>query len=528
MKTERIGNTIDLILLILFSVSSVFLCIQINLGKYLNVFAQIIFILFLILVLLSFFTLTLKSKKYFYLRKVILVCLSGCMLYTSFQMNQKKHQNEEVIQTYYRLNLVTNHKEIQLSTDFNESKIGTLVSDRNHIQNLDDLDKAFNMKDSEVKEFYNMTNLIQALNKNEIQGAILSDHNLAILNERFQNMKLNIISESGIYVEISHKSKNDDITKPFTVLVSINDNHVPLNYVSASNQCLILFVDPIDKKITSVEIPNNLYIPNVAYDSYPDALYNVSYNGIDNLLYSLESIFGFEFDYFMKTSSKAIFNSVDIMQGITITSKICENNVCEYIEEEYDAYSIKDYYQHTKDVQSILKGIFDKRIHLMAGKLIDFTNNYVENAFTNFSSTKLNDFITLFNKDDEWTFDQKHIDEILYSNEPCISYGVHDEHSVAIIHDESIHEIYSYYEDLKHLDKMNQFEFDLSYMNNSHLIPKVNPKLITVANMDWKINEYFAFLPQSVVQPIEVEKWQGTINFEKPNFNPDGPIYPID
>ena len=227
MKTERIGNTIDLILLILFSVSSVFLCIQINLGKYLNVFAQIIFILFLILVLLSFFTLTLKSKKYFYLRKVILVCLSGCMLYTSFQMNQKKHQNEEVIQTYYRLNLVTNHKEIQLSTDFNESKIGTLVSDRNHIQNLDDLDKAFNMKDSEVKEFYNMTNLIQALNKNEIQGAILSDHNLAILNERFQNMKLNIISESGIYVEISHKSKNDDITKPFTVLVSINDNHVP-------------------------------------------------------------------------------------------------------------------------------------------------------------------------------------------------------------------------------------------------------------------------------------------------------------
>ena len=81
----------------------------------------------------------------------------------------------------------------------------------------------------------------------------------------------------------------------------------------------------------------------------------------------------------------------------------------------------------------------------------------------------------------------------LYSNVPCISYGVHDEHSVALINDQSIYEIYSYYEDLKHLDKMNQFEFDLSYMNHSHLIPKVNPKLITISNMDWKINEYFAF-----------------------------------
>ena len=75
MKNERIGNTIDLILLILFTVSSVFLCIQINLGKYLNVFAQIVFILFLIIILLSFFTLSLKSKRFFYLRKVLLVIL---------------------------------------------------------------------------------------------------------------------------------------------------------------------------------------------------------------------------------------------------------------------------------------------------------------------------------------------------------------------------------------------------------------------------------------------------------------------
>ena len=76
MKTDRIGNTIDLILLILFSVSSVFLCIQINLGKYLNVFTQILFILLLILVLLFFFTLILKSKKYFYIRKIVLILLS--------------------------------------------------------------------------------------------------------------------------------------------------------------------------------------------------------------------------------------------------------------------------------------------------------------------------------------------------------------------------------------------------------------------------------------------------------------------
>ena len=65
-------------------------------------------------------------------------------------------------------------------------------------------------------------------------------------------------------------------------------------------------------------------------------------------------------------------------------------------------------------------------------------------------------------------------------------------------------------------------------MKDGNLIPSINPKLISTKNMYWKVDEYFAFLPHSVIQPIEVEKWQGTIDFEKPNFDPYGPIYPID
>lgn len=528
MKTERIGNTIDLILLILFSVSSVFLCIQINLGKYWSVFTQILFIILLIVILLVFFLLTLKSKKLFYIRKLILILLSSIMLYFSFQLNKMNQTNEVEIQTYYRLNLVTNHPNIQSTVDLDHAKIGVLISDRNHIQNIDDIDEAFHINGSNLREFYNMTNLTQALDKNEIQGIILSDHNLAMMNHRFERMNMRILSESGNYVAVSHNVKNSDIHAPFTVLVSINDSGVPLNYVSASNQCLILFVDPIDKKITSIEIPNNLYIPNVAYDSYPDALYNVSYNGIDNLLYSLESVFGFEFDYFLKTSSTAIFNAVDIMQGITMPIQICEENICELVNENFDSFAVRDYYGQTKEIQPILKGIFDKRNQLTAAKLINFMNNYNENTFTNLSNNHFNDFINFINKDDEWSYEQMMIQELKLSNEPCISYGVHDKHAVTIVNDATIQQVYSKYIHLKHTEEMNRFEFDLNSMENGEFLPKVNPKLITTSNMSWKIDDYFSFLPQSVVQPIEVEKWQGTINFDEPNFDPDGTIYPIE
>ena len=75
---------------------------------------------------------------------------------------------------------------------------------------------------------------------------------------------------------------------------------------------------------------------------------------------------------------------------------------------------------------------------------------------------------------------------------------------------------------------MNNFEFDLNYIKSLSMPTKLNEKIITQENMYWKIDNYFSVLPDSMIHPVEVEKWQGQLNFDKPNFDPDGIIYPIE
>ena len=78
------------------------------------------------------------------------------------------------------------------------------------------------------------------------------------------------------------------------------------------------------------------------------------------------------------------------------------------------------------------------------------------------------------------------------------------------------------------MDIMKNFAFDLDRMRNNRILPYSNEKLITTDNMNWKVSEYFALLPESIVSPIEIEKWNGTIHFEKPNYDPDAPIQQIE
>lgn len=522
MNKERISTTIDLVLLIFFTISSVFLCVQIYVVDFLDLFGQITVFIVLCFVLVLMFI----SKIPLWIRRVIMIGLSCCLIYSTFyisQYNQKRNQSEENIKTYYRLNLVNTSHDVNDPSKIEQ--VGVLMNDQYHIQSFEDINEAFQMEECEIKEYSNMNNLIHALNENVIQGMILSDHNLAILKQRFPELEssIQVLNENVHEVNISHVAKEIPMDQSFSILISINDNNKALDYVSFSSQCLILLVDPIENLIQTIQIPNDLYIPNVAYDSYPDALYNVSYNGIDNLLYALESTFDIQIDYFIKTNPTSIINTVDILQGITLSNKICDQKTCTVIQEYFNEEKIADYYYQTFDLSSIIEGIFHKRHELIGAKLLNFNNNYTNNSFTNLSIHKMKDYIQLIQNED-WKIERIYIHDLIQSKQPCISYGMNTKHDVTILNEQTILDIYSYFMRTKHLEKLNQFEFNLNQMKDGTMVPKSNEKLITTKNMGWKIQNYFSFLPYSSIDPIIVEKWETSLDFDHPNFDPEAPI----
>lgn len=533
MRKDRISTTIDLILLIIFTVSAIFISTQLYLGNIVSFFWLILLIFLFIAFLVGMFIWLLLTKKLAWLRRSVLFIFSISLVAGGFYLGNLRsvsQQETDGIVMYYQMNLLSNDENVKEAEELDGKKIGFVMNDRNHIQAFDDINASFQTKNCQLIEYYSMEYLIHALEEDEIQGMILSDHNLAVLKAAYPQIshKLVLLNQNVHEVLISHTAKPLEEGQPISILLTLGEDDLPADYVSYSLKCLLLFIDPIDHEVTLIEIPNNLYIPNVAYDSYPDALYNVSYNGIDNLLYSIESIFGVEFDYFIKTSFQSILNCVDIMQGINIPQEVCVEDVCVMEDVTMNAGQVADYYRSSDDLNTIIEGIFEKRDELKTTKLMNFLNNYKRSSFTNLTSIELRRLVSMLDSDEGWSFVSQSFLDLTTSYEPCVSFGANDTYEVSIIDADFLDRIYSCFLKNSHMEIMSNFAFDLDRMRNNRILPYSNEKLITTSNMDWKISEYFALLPESIVSPIEIEKWNGTIRFEQPNYDPDAPIQEIE
>ena len=526
MNKDRINTTIDLVILMLYLVSSIFLCVQISFLDSLGTVVKYILVLLLIILLILFMFYIFVSKEYLMLKRVLLVVLTiiytqiSFNLYNKIQINNLNNQ----IYTYYRLNLVSDEQ-----LELNEITIGILMNDRNYLLSFDDKNKAFNTDSCIYKEYHTMDKLIKDFENNKIQALVLSDQNIAYLNHRYPEVskKLIYINENKHSVAISHSKKEIDLNKPFTILLNIS-NIDDLQYVSSTEQCYLMFIDPIIHKISFVKLPSNLYIPNIAYDSYPDALHNVSYNGIDNLLYSIEKMIDVNIDYFIKINPKTIINTIDIMQSIIISeTEIIDGKQIE-VKTTIDDGNIHNYLMNNNyDISNLLIGLFDEKDELIDAKLNNFIANFNNNTFSNMPHNILNELLFMIRILD---CDIEHVElnELSISNQPCISYGGNEKFEVSIMDLTYIKRLYNCFIEMKHLELMDNFEFDLNYITNVSTPINLSKKIITKENMYWKIDDYFSVLPDSMIHPVEVEKWQGQVNFDEPNFDPDGIIYPIE
>lgn len=524
MKKDRINTTIDLVILILFTVSCFFLSFQLYLGSFFPMIVQVFILIVLVALLISFFVWILISKKYIWLRRVLMITLSILIFSLSSFLQEKRSEiiHENTIMTDYRIGLYTYGQKDEILAN---QTIGVLVSDSNHVNYFKDMNEAFGIENCDIKEYHSIYNLIKALRLHDIGGVLASDRNLENI-ETFMHTSLTKISENFHEVSISHNMNQELNEQGYTILFSYSNNQDPAHYVTKTDLCFFLFFDPVNKEMKYVEIPTNIYIPNIAFDSYPDALYNLSYNGIDNLIYSMESVFGFNIDYFIKFNDDAISNVVDIMQGIDIDFS-CEEENCVVSKKHLNGEEALDYFKTTHDFKNLMKGFFDKKNELVTSKLVNFINVFKRYCFTNMSMDQLRTTIALTNKD-SWSFVSQDLQECEIHMLPLISSDFQLDGNVAVMNERFLNDVYRCYLDMKHIEIMKNFAFDLNQIHDDQILPDYNKKTIIQENMDQMIQDYFNLFPELSINPVEVEKWQGTINYDKPTFDPDGVICPIE
>lgn len=521
MRKDRLSTTIDLVLLILFMVASIFVCYNIYMGNFLNSFWTWVILCFMILFLIAMFVWILAFKKGVWIRRILMGVISLLLLFAGFyfgHLHMKTTVKTVNVETYYRMYLISDAENVD---ELKDDTIGVLMSDRNHLNSFEDVNEAFGLKDCSFREFFNLSTLIDALRNDSIQGVILEEHNRELFKKQY-HFPYKELSENVHRVQVSHTPKLLSLDQPFSILLNISKQKSDIRDASATSECVILLIDPLAKKISSIELPADLYVPNVVYDSYPDALYNTSYNGIDNIMYSLETIFGIEFDYFIKIPEISVFGCIDLLRGISMEYPMCEEDVCTVVNEVAETQRASELYNEFQSVNMLLEGIFEKRSALVNTTLMSFLNYFNNSSFTNLPMSDLRALVEMSTKG-VWQFETMEFQELPVSVEPCISLSG-ESVTVTLMDVDFLHHVYQQFLEMKHMEIMNHFEFDLDRMREGKILPSYNEKIILTSNMNWKIDEYYAFLPESAIHPIEAEKWEGTIRFDKINYDPDAPI----
>lgn len=336
--------------------------------------------------------------------------------------------------------------------------------------------------------------LMQELENNEIDAMIISNsflQNIEAENEGYSD-SVNIIATYKRKVENKTSSANTkDLTKePFTVLISGLDTSDGGEASGRSDTIMLLIVNPLTNHVEMVSFLRDSYVPNIALGGGYDKLTHTSNNGVENTLESLQSIIGFDIDFYVQVNFTSLVEIVDTIGGIEVDVPMTfweqnsarENGEGSVIEIQKGLQTLNGeqalaYARNRKDqpdgdigrtraqqdiVVAMIQRMLTPQGALKAPALLDIIPKYVD---TNVSYQQLSDFI---NSELEtlspWTFGSTSLDNGTFDMLTTV-YESMGNLSCYVLSISDMETLYHKYQMITNPTNFNKFSFDLEDLN---------------------------------------------------------------
>lgn len=205
--------------------------------------------------------------------------------------------------------------------DLDDSSIGHI-----DVKNRRGLDEFIN----KIKNIINFTpvigddisSLANMLEDEEVEGIILEDAELAILEEEdpeFSN-SIRVVYNTNVEVEIADVGESVDVENDsFNVLISGIDTYGSVTKVSRSDVNILVSVNPTTHDILLTSIPRDYYVLLPQFGEY-DKLTHAGIYGIETSIGAVEELLDTKINYYVKVNFTSLIDIVDALGGITIES----------------------------------------------------------------------------------------------------------------------------------------------------------------------------------------------------------------
>ena len=527
------GKTIDLIFLILFAGSALYFLVETMIGHLLPTkYILIASVVLLIVVGLLYLSIRL-SKHGSWPRCLLSLVLAGALLFGGVYQMRIRKAFGSIDDGSVNINaislVVLESSAIQSVADLSNQKVGLIGSAENAL-NASAINEINDVTITYIESQDSMM-LANELVTQNVDAALMANSQLTMIEKNNEDLyqRLRVIKTYEMKVDNTEIASDKDITKePFTVYISGLDSLGIPNYNGVSDVNMLLMIDPLTHHIEMVSIPRDAYIPNKAYNNYPDKLTHTGNDGIDNVVQSMENVFGFDIDYYAKVSFSSLIEIVNTLDGIDVDVQL------EFYEQDenrdfsnqihlypglqtLDGRSALAYarHRHTEGwgdlgrnyaQQQIIQAIINKLLTAEGiNKVPDVLQVGAEYVSTNMPISTVKRFINHeISNPRSWSFSSTSLAGALSENQLCVSATEYGPLFVFILDQNELSNVYAKYLEMFEPSKLSDFKFTLDDLNKYQVTMPYNEYLLTIDNYQSKMSTQFPSL-HYVAPPVQPE-----------------------
>lgn len=543
------GKNIDLIFLILFAASALYFLVETLIGHLLpSKYILIASLILLIVVGLLYLSMKL-SKHGSWSRRILSLVLAAVLLFAGVYQLRIRKAFGNIDDGSININaislVVLDSSSIQSVEELNGLKVG-LIGSANNTLNASAINEINDASITYVESQDSMV-LANELVSQTVDAALMANSQITMIEKNNTELynQLRVIHTYEMHVDNTEIASNKDITKePFTVYISGLDSLGVPNYNGLSDVNMLLMIDPNTHHIEMVSIPRDAYIPNKAYNNFPDKLTHTGNDGIDNVVQSMETVFGFEIDYYAKVSFSSLIEIIDTLGGIDVDVQL------EFYEQDenrdfsnqihlypgvqtLDGRSALAYarHRHTEgwgDIgrnfaqQQIIQAIINKLLTAEGiNKVPDVLQVGAEYVSTNMPISTVKRFINNeINNPRSWSFSSVSLAGALNENQLCVSATEYGPLFVFILDQNELNNVYAKYMEMFEPSTLSDFKFTLDDLNKYQIQMPINEYLLTIDNYQQKMSTLFSSM-HYVAPPItDVPEPDGDAVDEPSNEDP--------
>ncbi|MGD8374146.1 MAG: LCP family protein [Candidatus Woesebacteria bacterium] len=246
----------------------------------------------------------------------LLISLGGLYVYNMSTSTSNFISSIQADNYIYEEYSVIAKKDSQISLKPESSPtIGTLAIDSN--KNLASAELT-NKTPAKYKDFNELASLTVAINKNEVDGAILKTPYVQLLEDNYKDFYQNIKVIDVIKVKVQQLSSDQigDTSQPFAIYINCSGAIDGSLEPTKSNASILAVINPQSHKILTVSTPGEYYVLPHGTSGAKDRLAFIGIDGIEASKLAISDLYGIEIDYYVQANLQTIVRLVDALGGV--------------------------------------------------------------------------------------------------------------------------------------------------------------------------------------------------------------------